>query len=295
MSATGRQGLVFVTAAFLLIGYEVLVGLPNGGDTLPFLALLIVLLGVPHGALDTLYAGRVFGIRRPWQWLLFTLAYLLPVVAVMVLWPYWPAFFLLLFLAVSMAHFSGDPGAECPRWLRLLYGGAPVVLPALLHGSEVERLFGALVTAAIAGDFRAGLSFLAWPWLVALAAGAVALARTDRRGALEIAAAGTLCSVVPPLASFTLFFCAMHSVRHILRSVVEQDGAPVFRRWTISRAAMAGIPPMMATLAILAVYWESMGHVAMEPRLLQTVFVGLAALTFPHVILVDWFHRWRSG
>lgn len=295
MNAQRRQGLFFVTAAFLLSGYHVLIGVPSGINTLFFLLLLIIFLGIPHGALDTLYAGRVFGIRRPSHWFLFTLAYLLPVVLVMFLWPYWSGFLLLLFLAISVLHFSGDPEPDCPLWLRILYGGSPVVLPALLHGTEVERLFAALVPTGVAASFHAVLAFLALPWLLALALAAVIFARSHRRGAIELAAVGTLCTLVPPLVSFTLFFCGMHSARHILRSVRDNDANSSPSRYIIGRAAVVGLPPMIATLAILAVYWESATNSAVEPRLIQTVFVTLLALTFPHVILVDCFYRWRTS
>jgi Brp/Blh family beta-carotene 15,15'-monooxygenase len=292
MIATKHQGLLFAIGAFLLSGYHAGTGLPAGIKDPFVLALLIVLLGVPHGALDTLYAGRVFRIRRASQWLLFLLIYLLPVAAVLLLWPYWPAFLLALFLTVSIFHFSGDPEEGCPRWLRMVYGGSPVVLPSLLNGAEVDRLFAALVPGSVASSVTAILTLLAWPWLLALALGAAKLARSHRRGAIEIAAVGTLCSLVPPLLSFTIYFCGMHSARHILRSLTEDATQPA--RWPdIGRAALAGVPPMLATLVILALYWGSAGNTAVEPRLLQTVFVSLAALTFPHVILVDWLHRWR--
>lgn len=291
MKALRLQGRVFMGTALLVSLIHVGIGIPQGEVSLIVLVLAIVLLGIPHGALDTLYAGRVFGVRRLWQWLLFSVAYLVPVVAVLLLWPEWPFFFLTLFLVVSMAHFAGDPEQGCPVWLRMLYGGAPVVLPSLLHGSEVEILLGSLVTADIATDVRTVLSFLAWPWLAAFALGALAYGRQHRQASMEMVAVGALCSLAPPLVSFTLFFCCMHSARHILRSLGEGEPSA----YHVRQAVLAGVPPMIGTLVILAVYWDSGKGAAVEPRLVQTVFVGLAALTFPHVMLVDGFYRWGHG
>lgn len=288
---TERQGLWFGLAALGLSGYHWLIGWGEGPETVMVLAGLIVLLGVPHGALDGLYAGRLFGLATGWQWLLFTGAYLAPVVTVLVLWPRAPGLFLLVFLVVSVFHFAGDRGPDCPWWLRLLYGGAPVVLPAVAHGETLERLLGALVPAPVAASFAAGLEVMSWPWLVALAVGAVWRARGGWREAMEVGAVGVLCTVTPPLASFTLFFCGMHSARHILRSLRVEDRA----KGRFAQVIGAGGATMVATLALLAIYWGSARAEAMEPRLLQTVFVGLAALTFPHVVLVDWFSRWRGA
>ncbi len=285
MKALRLQSWVFIGTALLVSWIHVWIGIPQGEVSLLVLLLAIVVLGIPHGALDTLYAGRVFGVRRLWQWVLFSAAYLAPVVAVLLFWPEWPFFFLTLFLVVSISHFAGDPEPGCPVWLRMLYGGAPVVLPALLHGSEVEILLGSLVASGIAADVRMVLSFLAWPWLLIFATGALAYGRQRRQASLEMVAVGALCSLAPPLVSFTLFFCCMHSARHILRSLDGNTG----------QAVLAGVPPMIGTLVILAVYWDSAKGAAMEPRLVKTVFVGLAALTFPHVMLVDGFYRWGKG
>jgi len=254
------------------------------------LAALIVLLGVPHGALDTLYAGRLLEVRGAGRWLLFSAGYLAPVVAVIVWWPSGPWLFLPLFLAVSVAHFSGDPGVGCPAWLRILYGGAPVVLPVLRHGAEVEQLFAVLSSGEVAAALRAGLGWLGWFWLVGLGWGVVTRLGRDGQMAMEIGAVGMLCTVVPPLESFTLFFCGMHSARHILRSLEEERGA-------VRRLVWAGGPPMVGTVGILAGYWFYAGEAAVEPRLLQTVFVSLAALTFPHAMLIDviFGRRWGRG
>jgi hypothetical protein len=37
--------------------------------------------------------------------------------------------------------------------------------------------------------------------------------------AVELGAVGVLAIVAPPLIAFVVFFCGMHSARHILRSM----------------------------------------------------------------------------
>jgi len=287
-TAVARQGRWFVAACIVALLLALVSSGPRGGATLWGLASLIVLLGVPHGALDTIYAGRALGVRGAGRWVLFTAGYLAPVVAVIVWWPSAPWLLLPLFLAVSVAHFSGDPGAGCPVWLRILYGGAPVVLPAWRHGAEVEQLFAILSSGEVAAALRLILGWLAWCWLGGLAWGVAGTWRRNRQMAVEIGAAATLCAVVPPLESFTLFFCGMHSARHILRSLAEEEGEA-------GRLVWAGLPPMVGTAGLLAGYWWYARETAVEPRLLQTVFVSLAALTFPHAVLIDLVFGRRWG
>jgi beta-carotene 15,15'-dioxygenase len=306
MNGTREQGLLFVAIALFVSLYHTVVGLPEGQRLLPVLALLIVLVGIPHGALDTLLASRMFGIQTAAQWALFSTGYLGLVVIVMAAWQEWPFPLLLLFVTVSAGHFAGDPEEGCPGWVRIVYGCAPVVLPALLYGDEVLRLFSFLAPATGASRLVEGLSMLAWPVAISLGVAAVLLVRRRWRTALEIAGVATLAALTPPLLSFTVFFCGMHSSRHVLRCL-QGAGVPSTAHEVASRngratdavklqqALRAGLPPMAATLALLAMYWAHAGTVSFEPRLIQTVFIGLAALTFPHVIVVDGLSRWRPA
>jgi len=107
-------------------------------------------------------------------------------------------------------------------------------------------------------------------------------------------AAAALCCVAPPLFAFTVFFCFMHSARHILRSLAAGEVSLPVLQQNAKRALVAAAAPMFGTLLILGFYWQNVESVALEPRLLQTVFVALPALTFPHVLLVDCFYRWAG-
>lgn len=183
---------------------------------------------------------------------------------------------------------------------------APVVLPVLLHGDAVSVLFSFLAPGGAASALVAALHLLAWPWLLALSLGIAVQARQDWRGSVEMAALAVLSVGATPLVSFTVFFCGMHSARHILRCLHLDSAEQSEReRWpqqpqtmsapTLQRAAGAALPPMLATLALLLLYWANANHLALEPRIVQTVFVGLAALTLPHVILVDGVYRLRAS
>lgn len=294
MNLLRLQSLSFISIAAAACTYHVFFGLPQGQASLLVLILCIVFLGIPHGALDTLYGGQLFGIHRPSRWLLFTAAYLLPVGFVLLLWPFWSPFLFALFLVVSTVHFSGDPQPKCPFWLRTLYGGIPIVFPTLLHRGEVKSLFTSLVAEGSATGFVGVLSFMVFPWLVAFTLGAAWYAKYQRRAAIEMIAAGALCCVGPPLFAFTLFFCFMHSARHILRSLEAGEVPLPVLQQNAKKALLAAAAPMFGTLLILGFYWQNIESAALEPRLLQTVFVALAALTFPHVLLVDYFYHWAG-
>ena len=275
------QGAVFIVLAPLLTIASVVLPRLNAGTELVVIAAVIILLGVPHGALDTIFARQLYGVRTVRGWTGFVVLYCVPFVLVVALWLAAPTLFLIGFLLISAAHFSGDPAEGTRGFSRLLYGGAVIVLPNLRHAGEVSRLFGLLAGTDAAALVTHWLTALALPWLVALAVSALFEARQARRTGLEFLALGLLATVAPPLIAFTVFFCAMHSARHILRTVAYANDAPP------RLLLIAGLLPMVAVFAMVAGGWVLLNGTPFDARIIQIVFVGLAALIVPHMALVE--------
>ena len=281
MNALRIQGITFSVVAILLTAATIAIKRLDEQTELIVLAVLIVLLGVPHGALDTIFARQLYDVKTTKGWVAFTVAYLLMAALAVALWQVAPIVFLLGFLLISIAHFSGDPSVEMPIAFRILYGGAIVVLPTLLHAEEVTRLFSILAGADVAALIVPWLHFLSWPWLIGIAVAAVGCARLDWLAGVEIASVGLLSVLTPPLVAFTIFFCGMHSARHILRTV-DYSG-----RSSPYLLISASVAPMLAFLVLLGAALLWLRDIPIEIRVIQLVFVGLAALTVPHMALVE--------
>lgn len=293
MTALRAQGLFFcaigagVAVAAAVAGAALTL---NGTAALLLMAALILLLGVPHGALDPMFAEELYGVHGLRGWCGFVLAYLGTALLVVLLWHYMPQLFLASFLLLSALHFSGDPARGTPMTARLLFGGAVIVLPALLHEAEMARLFAFLVMPQAAAAQAHVLHELSGPWLLAMALTASWQARSDWLTGLEMVAAAALAVLAPPLLGFAVFFCVMHSARHIVRTW-EYIGAGACPAAWFGRAALL---PMLGTLllgAAAAYCWRAQ---PLEAGLIQWLFIGLAALTVPHMALVEpvrW-HDW---
>ena len=252
-------------------------------------AALLSLLGMPHGALDAVFARKLFGIESYTGWAAFALFYVGLAAAVVGFWFFLPTPFLCAFLLVSALHFGGDPAINTSTVVRGLYGGSVIVLPALWHSPELEHLMGLVAGPASAAVVVPVLQYLAIPWLVATVVGCVLQASAAplmaRETALEMAALAALLVAATPLVSFTVYFCVMHSPRHILRTVLSM---PVIEARSALRLALW---PTLAVFAALAVGgWSSSGR-AIQPAIMQLVFVGLAALTLPHMVLLEQSRR----
>jgi beta-carotene 15,15'-dioxygenase len=281
MKALRIQGILFTaSAALVTLGSLGLGRLPPQVELI-VVTVLILVLGVPHGALDTIFAKQLYGIRTLTGWLQFTLLYVLLAALVVGLWRWQPALFLLGFLIISAAHFSGDPLPPTPWPVRLLYGGSVILLPTLWHAPEISRLFGLLVGESTASPLIPWLRLLAWPWLVGLTFASVWQIRKDFWTSLEIVAAGSLALAAPPLVAFVVFFCGMHSSRHILRTM-SFSGRSSWRYIT-----GAALLPMLGVLLGSGLAWGFLRNTAIDARVIQVVFVGLAALTVPHMVLVE--------
>jgi beta-carotene 15,15'-dioxygenase len=281
MNALRIQGGFFILGAALVTLGSLWLGRLPPQVELIVVAVLILLLGVPHGALDTIFARQLYGIRTLTGWLQFAVAYLLLAALIVGLWLWQPGLFLLGFLIISAAHFSGDPLPPTPWPSRLLYGGSIILLPTLSHAPEIGRLFGLLVGDLTAAPLIPWLRLLAWPWLVGVACASLWQIRKDIWTSLEIAAAGALALAAPPLVAFVVFFCGMHSARHILRTMSFSG------RSSWGYVAGAALLPMLGVLLGSGLAWGFLRDTAIDARVIQVVFVGLAALTVPHMILVE--------
>lgn len=280
MNILRKQGLAFSVLALSLAATAMLLPRLEPTTELLIFAALVLLLGVPHGALDPIFARQLYAVSSVAGWAIFIVVYVGLALLVIGFWWLAPAVFLILFLAASTLHFSGDLAPGTPWVTRLLYGGAVIVLPALLHAPEMTRLFGFLLDVNAADRFVSALAFLAWPWVAGIFLSALVMVRRDWLTALELSASSLLVLVVPPLLSFTLFFCFMHSVRHALRT--QRYSSLSWRQMLLTSLA-----PTAAVSAVALFTWFVVKDAPLDMRMVQFVLIGLAALTAPHMLLVE--------
>jgi len=280
MSALRLQGLIFSALALSTLAFSVLLPPMTPQQEWILASGLIVLLGVPHGALDPLFAQVLLQLNSYAAWFGFVAVYLLLAAVVVALWWYSPLLFLIAFLSVSILHFSGDLVEGTTFAERLVYGGGVITLPALRHSTELTRLFSQLVGADAALPVVAVLQLISLPCLLALFVLVVRGVRRDRFNALEIMAVGLLTWIATPLLGFAIYFCAMHSARHILRTWQYAGVAP-------RQMVLVTLLPLLAVIGFSVLGWYLLPPSSTDERMLRLLFVTLAALTLPHMVLVE--------
>lgn len=250
------------------------------------LAPAVALLGLPHGAFDLPMARVIWPLTGAADHMLFYGAYIGIAAAVVALWWLAPGLALIAFLAYSALHFSGD--WEMDELLVRIAGGLSVIgAPALFHFTEVASIFSVLTYGAWAELIAYAIAVAG---LIGASIGLIALLQMTRhaRGALlELAGIWIGAAILPPLLYFIAYFCLLHSLRHMrdtLHALPE--------RATALRAA-AGIMVASVLGASLALgLLLRVDGADLEGSVLRVVFIGLAALTVPHMLLVERF-RYR--
>ncbi len=105
--------------------------------------------------------------------------------------------------------------------------------------------------------------------------------RRQWRSAAELIGLVVLAWLTLPLVYFLVYFCFLHSPRH-LRLALNSVQGPA-RRSALKSAAFNTLITLLLALPFgLYLFYTS----SLEQSLLQLVFIGLAALTVPHMLLM---------
>jgi Brp/Blh family beta-carotene 15,15'-monooxygenase len=230
---------------------------------------------VPHGSLDVLFALRAYQLNSLMAWVVFLTAYLLVAMGIIVLWILLPVWFFIGFLIFSALHFSDDLNTPNAMLTKLSYGAAVICLPSIVHGAALVGLYAVFVDASVAQRIVTVSQWLCYPILFLM--GLMLFNRQIAiREKLDAYAVLAIMTLLPPILAFAVYFCLMHSARHLIRShaFFGQLNARLF--------IMALVLPTLAVIIMACGVWFFTNTRTVESDLIRLVFIGLAALTFPH-------------
>ena len=278
----------FLVAAIGLLAIELVGVSPTLTQQAAILGVLVTILGLPHGALDPAIA-QAAGLWRTMRELsVFLGLYVSAVALSIIVWIVIPSWALSVFLAMSAWHFSGDWQGRLPIATRLLAGAAIISVPALAHPDEVDRLFSVLVPASGASMITGILAAAALPTMAFCGLTVIRVPRVDLVAVAEVATVLLLALALPPLVFFVAYFCFLHSPRHLIESAAR------LRVRTWRRLLMITLPITAVTVLGAIAFVPLLPTASFSDAVVQIVFVGLAALTVPHMVLIEFVTRLRS-
>jgi Brp/Blh family beta-carotene 15,15'-monooxygenase len=87
-----------------------------------------------------------------------------------------------------------------------------------------------------------------------------------------------------PLVAFTIYFCFLHSVRHSISLISELDNDNLINGLKIFVKKALPLTILTAILCFLGLYLLNNTY-TLDSSILKIIFIGLASLTFPHILL----------
>lgn len=298
--------MLYIAICVALMAALPLWGAPEFSVLVYVAAILVAILGVPHGGLDH-WTGRrllVTRFRESW-WLMFFPGYLAIGLAVAASWFALPVAAVIAFFLLSAWHFGReDQHRAAQDWSEnrsthflthvsaLALGGLVIWVPALVRPSEMQSLLTLIIPSSDGSQaaqvvwLSQVLALVLCPIACLMAVRQITLHGWDLNAWVPLATAGVAASA-PILVSFTTYFCLWHSILGLAR-LRSQEGLT-------SRQFIAATTPLSVTavLGVVAISWlfrQSFEGPSIDsiPASLQTLFIGLSAIAVPHLLLHEW-------
>lgn len=289
-----------ILLCWAMIGAACFFSQAMAGFTAGILAVLVAMVGLPHGAADHRFARSRLEPVLGMAWMpVFLAGYVAVAVVVVCGWFVAPAVTITGFFLASAWHF----GQEEPRFLigprmlrpvfRFARGGLVIWTPLVFHAGEVAAILGVATPGGSGPAIDWAISLLtgcSWIMLAIAAAawGLQGLAASGRTGRMRrvlladnalVASLVTLFAVASPLVSFPVYFCAWHSARGLKRLRIELGES-----WPELARSLAPLTAGAIVLVGLAA-WLVLGGAGWNGMLIRATFIGLSAVAMPHLLL----------
>lgn len=278
-----------IVFSFIAIGSIFLLTLVPAFQSTALFLILFFILGLPHGAFDVVLGKemlyRPFG--KKW-WIPFSFIYLLLSLIVIAFWTLWPFLSFVFFLLISILHFGFGDAVEA-GYLRPFEGIArgliPVAAPAYFYPAPFQMILQSTLSYHEAAQITFVLSALFIPAIILIGFFILFfLVRKNGSLAIELMSFSAIFIVLPPFQAFIIYFCFLHSIRHTLHLMNETQKS--FN--SIVYAAL--IPTFLSAIFLLGLYLILRKNTVDFDTMYYLFFMGIAALTFPHMLLVEWLY-----
>ena len=266
----------------------------------PVVCLFFILsIGISHGALDNQKGKKLSQLYNIKKSYFFYLIYSLIGIGIIIFWLFFPTVSLILFLVVASYHF----GKEDTEFLisdknvsnLILYflkGSLIIVAPLMFHFVETINIFKLLLIENekfyLFLNFIEDNSILLFALSISLLSNIYYFLKDFKIMNilifLDFFSIIVLNYFLTPLIAFTVYFCFLHSFRHSISLIVElNEKSFKIGAITFIKKAMP-LTVLTAILYVISLYFLS-NFYQLNDAILKVIFIGLASLTFPHILL----------
>ena len=266
----------------------------------PIICLLLILsIGISHGALDNQKGKKLTQLYNIKNSYFFYLMYTIIVIGIITFWLLFPTTSLIIFLIVASYHFGKEDMDFLIKnknvsnlILYFLKGALIIIAPLTFHFTETVNIFKLLLIQNenffLFLEFIETYQILSFTLLASLLVNIYFFINNFK--VMNILIFIDFLSIIilnyflSPLIAFTIYFCFLHSFRHSISLINELDindfknGAYIF----VKKA----LPLTLLTAAIyVVIIYILSNYYQLNEAILKVIFIGLASLTFPHILL----------
>ena len=260
---------------------------------------LILTIGVSHGSLDHIKGKKLLEIFNIQKTYLFYLVYVLITLGVIFIWILFPLITLILFLFVASYHFGKEDTeflvVDKSYFTEILYffkGFLIILAPLYFHFQDTVEIFKILL---IDNEFFYSiLSFIEINKIIqigifvsTLSSIVLFLNKFEIKKFiifLDYFSIIILNFYLSPLIAFTFYFCFLHSIRHSISLALELDGDNLFNGFNIFVKKAIPLTILTGVFSLISIYLLNIVD-NLDNSVLKVIFIGLASLTFPHILL----------
>ena len=256
---------------------------------------LILVFGVMHGALDDYKGKKLMKLWNIHKNYLFYVIYTLIASLIIFSWWMFPGFTLFLFLIVASFHF-GKEDTEFfyakKKFLDLFFyflrGSIIVLAPLFFKFPETIDIFTKLFVSESLTTFLSNIKlYINLFFILSLLSNLYFIFKGFENWLIVVFDLWSILALnyfFPPLVAFTLYFCFLHSFRHTISLSYDLNpnnfaiGLKIFIKKAVTLTLITAALFIFATVMMVKNY-------GIDSSILKVIFIGLASLTFPHILL----------
>ena len=282
------HSLVFFNLCIFLSAFEFL----RNDEPLIIYLFLILSLGTSHGALDH-HKGmkllKIYNYRTP---SLFYISYILVGLSIIILWLLFPKLILIIFLIVASYHFGKEDSEfiNSSSNFELIYflkGCIIIIAPLIFHKSETLAIFEYL-NFEMSDSFLITNSFLFLILILSFVSNTyISLNQNFEVKSLllmDFLSILILNYFFNPILAFTIYFCFLHSARHSFKLSNELNRKSLikgFKEFFIKAMPLTILTAILFIISLIILK----NYYVLDNAVSKIIFIGLASLTFPHILL----------
>ena len=256
---------------------------------------LIFFIGLPHGSFDGAVASLV-GYKTKFQFIRFLFYYVTLSVIVIFFWINFPIIALFIFLIMTTSHFGLCDWANFKIdkhkfAISFTYGMTVIFGIIFFNEDQSFQIFEYLTNNNIY-FFKQyvyipyGLTIFGIIYFIFLSF----YEKKIRIGIFEIFFLLFIFSTFDALLSFSIYFCFFHTFKHLKHLISNIYIHLKNKKLVIYSTIIFTIISWVGGIVVVILLIE---YFSLYESILKVIFIGLAALTLPHMILVDLIYRKR--